>query len=159
MTASLERENAIKTALEQKFPGRVSDIRIERPRRMFAKIAGADAPSVIAFLKDELGFDHLSAITGLDEGENYAAIYHIVSGGILINLRVVVPAEKPVLQTVTGVFPVSEDFERELVDVLGFSIEGLKPGRRYPLPDDWPAGQYPLRKSWKGLAPAGGEGK
>jgi len=33
--------------------------------------------------------------------------------------------------------------------MLGVQIEGLPPGKRYPLPDNWPAGQYPLRKDWK----------
>ena len=32
--------------------------------------------------------------------------------------------------------------------MLGIKVEGLVPGRRYPLPDDWPKGQYPLRKDW-----------
>ena len=27
-------------------------------------------------------------------------------------------------------------------------VQGLPPGNRYPLPDDWPQGQYPLRKDW-----------
>ena len=157
---ALERENAVKAALEKKFPGKVSDIRIARARRIFSKISGADAPVVLAFLKDELGFDHLSTITGLDEGETFAAMYHLVSGGVLMSLRATVPSAAPVLQTATGLFPGCEDFERELVDLLGFRIEGLKEGRRYPLPDDWPAGQYPLRKSWKGLASEScGEGK
>lgn len=159
-TSALERENAVKAALEQKFPGKVSDIRIARARRMFAKVAGADAVAVLSFLKDEQGFDHLSTITGLDEGENFAAMYHLVSGSVVLSLRAVVPAASPVLPTAMGLFPGCEDFERELVDLLGFTIEGLKEGRRYPLPDDWPAGEYPLRKSWKGLPPAPkGEGK
>ncbi|HOX23992.1 MAG TPA: NADH-quinone oxidoreductase subunit C, partial [Elusimicrobiales bacterium] len=98
-------------------------------------------------------------ITGLDEGSNFAALYHVVSGGIVLSLRALVPAASPVLPTVSDLFPGDEDFERELVDLFGFKVEGLKEGRRYPLPDDWPANQYPLRKSWKGLTPAEGEGK
>jgi membrane-bound hydrogenase subunit beta len=33
--------------------------------------------------------------------------------------------------------------------MFGIEVEGVPPGRRYPLPDDWPEGQYPLRKDWK----------
>jgi Ni,Fe-hydrogenase III component G len=32
--------------------------------------------------------------------------------------------------------------------MLGVNVEGLPEGKRYPLPDDWPDGQYPLRKDW-----------
>jgi Ni,Fe-hydrogenase III component G len=34
------------------------------------------------------------------------------------------------------------------MDLLGIKVEGLPEGRRYPLPDNWPQGQYPLRKDW-----------
>ncbi len=53
------------------------------------------------------------------------------------------------LKTITDYFSSAEIYERELVDLLGVRVEGLKEGKRYPLPDDWPAGQYPLRKDWK----------
>jgi len=31
---------------------------------------------------------------------------------------------------------------------LGVRIQGVADGNRYPLPDGWPEGQYPLRKDW-----------
>jgi membrane-bound hydrogenase subunit beta len=37
------------------------------------------------------------------------------------------------------------------MDLLGIQVEGIPPGRHYPLPEGWPEGQYPLRKDWKGL--------
>ena len=38
------------------------------------------------------------------------------------------------------------------MDLLGFQVQGLTEGSRYPLPDVWPAGQYPLRKDWSAEA-------
>jgi Ni,Fe-hydrogenase III component G len=35
------------------------------------------------------------------------------------------------------------------MDLLGVRIEGLPAGKRYPLTDDWPANEFPLRKNWK----------
>ena len=32
--------------------------------------------------------------------------------------------------------------------MFGIKVEGLPEGERYPLPDGWPEGQYPLRKDW-----------
>ena len=64
-------------------------------------------------------------------------------------MRATTPRANPHLPTITGVFPGAEPYERELADLLGITIDGLAPGRRYPLPDDFPAGQYPLRKDWK----------
>ena len=67
----------------------------------------------------------------------------------MLNLKLAVPKAKPVIKTVSGLFPGCVIYERELVDLLGAEVEGLPPGERYPLPDNWPAGQYPLRKDWK----------
>jgi len=35
------------------------------------------------------------------------------------------------------------------MDLFGAKVEGLPEGPRYPLPDDWPKNQFPLRKDWK----------
>ncbi|MDD5679724.1 MAG: NADH-quinone oxidoreductase subunit C, partial [Candidatus Omnitrophica bacterium] len=60
-----------------------------------------------------------------------------------------IPRENPAVKTVTEYFHAADAYERELTDLLGIKVEGLPPGHRYPLPDNWPAGQYPLRKDWK----------
>ena len=88
-------------------------------------------------------------ITGLDLGERLGLIYHLArESGVTLNLETSVPKENPVVRSVIEAFPAAECYERELVDLLGFQVEGLPVGSRYPLPDSWPVGQYPLRKDW-----------
>ena len=102
------------------------------------------------YVVKNMKFCVLGAITGLDEGATLGLIYHLGrENGIVLNLSTSVPKEKPVLKTVTSYFPAADVYEREVIDLLGFQIEGLPEGNRYPLTDDWPAGQYPLRKDWK----------
>ncbi len=116
-------------------------------------VKGSTAESfadVFEFVVKQMNFTILCAITGMDHGATMGVIYHLArEGGCVLNLSVQVPKEKPVLRTVTGYFPAAEAYERELADLFGFQVEGLPPGSRYPLPDDWPQGQYPLRKEWK----------
>jgi Ni,Fe-hydrogenase III component G len=89
-------------------------------------------------------------MTGLDEQDKLSVIYHIAQDrNIMINIKTSVPKDNPRLRTVTSYFPSADAYERELVDLLGVQVEGLPPGNRYPLPDDWPKGQFPLRKDWK----------
>ena len=45
-------------------------------------------------------------------------------------------------------FPSLMLHEREMVDLFGVQVSGLPEGPSYPLPDGWPAGEYPLRKEW-----------
>ena len=97
---------------------------------------------------------NLGTITGLDSGEKFEIIYHFYDAqGLVFNLKVFIPRDDPKVPSVTEVFPGSFLYERELMDLFGIEVVGTPSGRRYPLPDNWPAGQYPLRKDWKGLPP------
>jgi len=68
---------------------------------------------------------------------------------MITTVKVKTPRANPVIPSVLPVFPVATSYERELEDMLGIKIQGLPPGRRYPLPEDFPVDQYPLRKDWK----------
>jgi membrane-bound hydrogenase subunit beta len=126
-------------------------IKFPRPRRLFIEVSEEKLFDVLQYLHDELKFAQLCTITGLDEGPLLGVMYHLAqnSGGLVLSVKTVVQRDTPVIKTVTNIYPAAEIYERELADLLGFKVEGLGQGLRYPLPDDWPVGQYPLRKDWK----------
>ncbi len=137
-------------ALESRFPFLAGHLTAPRPRRIFADVPAESLGEVLEVAGEVLGFDRLVTITGMDEGESLAALYSVAGpGGVLLNLRVRVPRQRPALQTISKRFPGGAIYERELIDLLGFEVAGLPPGRRYPLPEDWPQDQKPLRKDWK----------
>ena len=146
----MTREQCIEQDLTGRFPFLEGAVRIQRPRRMFVDVPREHFGAVFEYLARESGFTILCAITGLDQGGMLAALYHLAQEtGIVLTVTVAVPKEAPVLPTVTGYFPAADAYEREMVDLLGMDVVGLPPGPRYPLPDDWPAGEYPLRKDWR----------
>jgi len=123
---------------------------VPKQRRVFVEVNIEDFRKVLEYLMKENSFDTLCTITGLDYGESIGMIYHLTrQDGIVINLKTSVPKENPVIQSIISYFPAAELYEREVVDLLGAKVEGLPEGSRYPLPDGWPEGQYPLRKDWK----------
>ena len=145
----MSEENAIKSQLVEKF-GFLNEMTIPRPRRIFADVPLGKFSEVFDYAVKQMKFSILCTITGLDEGATLGFIYHLARpSGIVLNLHTKAPKEKPVIKTVTSYFPAADAYERELVDLLGAKVEGLPEGNRYPLPDGWPAGQYPLRKDWK----------
>jgi Ni,Fe-hydrogenase III component G len=145
----MAEEKAIQAELVGKFPFLEAKVRIARARRMFAEAPAGQAAEVLSHLQDRMQFTILCAITGLDLGATLGVVYHLARpSGIVLNLATALPKEKPVLQSVTARFPAAACYERELVDLLGFQVQGLPDGPRYPLPDNWPAGQHPLRKDW-----------
>lgn len=140
----------VAAALEARFPALAGKVAAPRARRAFAEAPAEAFGEVLAFAVAELGFDRLCALTGLDDRTALAALYSLGrADGTVLSIRIQVPRDRPVLRSVTDRFPGAANYERELVDLLGFEVEGLPPGKRYPLPDDWPVDQKPLRKDWK----------
>jgi Ni,Fe-hydrogenase III component G len=146
----MSEENDIKQQLIKKFGYSDDKITVQRPRRIFADVPAANFLDVFDYIVKNLRFSILCTITGLDEGATLGFIYHLArENGIVLNLHTNAPKDEPVIKTVTGYFPAADAYERELVDLLGAQVTGLPQDSRYPLPDDWPANQFPLRKDWK----------
>jgi len=146
----MANEQAIQTELQEKFPFFSEKIKIMRDRRIWAEMESANFLEVFDYIVKKMNFPILCLITGLDSGENLEFVYHLARrDGTMLNLKVFVPKANPVQKSImVDYFPGAELYERELVDLLGAKIEGLPEGNRYPLPDGWPEGQYPLRKDW-----------
>jgi len=143
-------EEAIKNDLTDKFGFLANTARVQRKRRIWADVDRDNFRKVFDYAVNDLEFSILCTVTGLDEGSRYGFVYHIAKeDGIMLNLKTWAPKETASIKTITDAFPSADIYEREIADLLGVKIEGLASGRRYPLPDDWPAGEHPLRKDWK----------
>ena len=153
----MSQEERITEELKNKFPFLEGNISIPRPRRISLEVAYSNFNEVFEYALTQFKFSHLCTITGLDEQDKLGFVYHLAGdSGIILNLKTSVQKENPVIKTVREYFPGAEIYERELMDLLGAKVEGLPPGSRYPLPDDWPTDQFPLRKDWKPKTSAGG---
>lgn len=146
----MTNEEKIKKELSDRFGFSTEQISIVRERRISIEVPYDQFRRVFEHAVNGMEFRHLCTITGLDEGDTLAFIYHLArANGAILSLKTRVPKANPVLQTILDIFPGGLIYERELVDLLGVRVEGLPEGNRYPLPEGWPDGQYPLRKDWK----------
>lgn len=73
-------------------------------------------------------------------------IYHIVDGGTVVNVRVVLQQGDARLPTLTEVYPGAALYEREVNELMGIEFEGHPSMDRLILPEQWPQGKHPLRK-------------
>lgn len=145
----MEETQAVQAELMKTFGG-LGEVRVPRARRIFWTVPYAEFARVFETVTGPMKFTILCTMTGLDLGSDLGVIYHLARpSGVTLNLGTQVPKDKPILQTISHVFPAADLYERELMDLLGMQVQGLPDGPRYPLPDGWPAGQYPLRKDWK----------
>ena len=146
----MTKEENIQSELIKKFGFLEGKVTVRRQRRVFADVTPENFTKVFEYALKNLSFVMLCTITGLDETTTIGFIYHIArEDGIMLNIKVSVDRDNPVIKTITEYFPGADIYERELMDLLGVKVQGLPEGKRYPLSDDWPAGEYPLRKDWK----------
>jgi len=122
-------------------------------RRIFVKVALRDLVPAATILRDKYDCAYLATISGLDKGDVFEFIYHFASPVANINLRTECPRSEPRIASICAVIPGAVLYERELQEMFGVTVEGIPDPRRLNLPDDWPDGQFPLRKDWKHVRP------
>ncbi|GAB4398403.1 MAG: hypothetical protein OHK0052_21470 [Anaerolineales bacterium] len=112
------------------------------------------AESLIAFaqaLRDELGYDFLSSVTGVDYyPENLMeVVYHIYrsTGGSALVFKAQTGRDNPVLPSLTPLFPGAEFQEREIWDLYGIKFENHPDLRRILLWEGFEG--FPMRKDWR----------
>jgi Ni,Fe-hydrogenase III component G len=106
-------------------------------------------PAVTGLRVKRLGY--LSAITGLDPGKeegNLKVLYHFCTGPVVVTLYLQVSKSTPVIPSLCEIVPSAEPFERELSEMFGITVKGLRNPNRLYLPDDWDEKSYPLRKDY-----------
>ncbi len=145
----MEKETLIVSRLAEQFHSLDAANAKVATRRIFVDVPGDIFMDVLRYAAGDLGFSHLCTITGLDNGTDFEFLYHIANAdGILLNLKRKASKDNPVIASVLPIYNGATFYERELEGLLGVKVEGLPEGRQYPLPDNWPEGQYPLRKDW-----------
>lgn len=123
-------------------------------RRLFLKVAPQRLVTVTTRLRDAFEVVFLSTISGVDNGTTFDIIYHFSTPEQDYNLRTEIPKANPHVDSITPVIPGAILYEREIQDMFGLIVDNIPDGRRLLLSDDWPDGQYPLRKDWKHVRPA-----
>ena len=99
-----------------------------------------------------LGYDYLSAVTGVDWRDRLEMLYHFYSYDYVatpgcIVLRVDLPPEpNPLCPSLTPIWAGAEFQEREVYDLMGVRFVGHPDLRRILTADDFPG--HPLRKDW-----------
>lgn len=108
---------------------------------------------VCEFLREAEGlrFRFLADLTAVDRFPSeprFEVVYHLLSLDTTARLRlkVRVPGDAPIVDSLVTVWPAANAFEREVFDLFGVRFEGHPDLRRIVLPESWEG--YPLRKDY-----------
>ncbi|MFB6103863.1 MAG: NADH-quinone oxidoreductase subunit D [Halobacteriaceae archaeon] len=118
-------------------------------------VVRADAVAdVVQTLRDEAGYDHLSAVTAQQYEDRYESIYHLKrydDPTDRVNLVVPTAASAPKSQSVAPVFRTADWHEREAYDLVGIEYENHPNLRRILLPETWQG--HPLSQDYNQTKP------
>ncbi len=97
-----------------------------------------------------LNCDHVVQISAADNGKSLELIYHLTGPHrMVVALAIDIPRDKPEVPTTSDLLPPAGIYERQIHDLLGITFRGHPALKRIILNEDWPEGEYPLRKDWK----------
>jgi len=116
----------------------------------YIKLTPNQFNEVCQFLRDtdELDFNALMNLSGVDYGEELGTVYHLYSmrHRHKIVLKVNVSRETAEIPTVADLWRTADWHEREVFDLYGIHFKNHPDMRRILLPDDWEG--HPLRKDY-----------
>ena len=116
-------------------------------RRVYVTVKKEILPKLARYLFNNEKARFVTA-SGVDTRSAVEILYHfsIDEIGLIVSLRVVL--EKPDLDvdSLTSIMKCAEWIEREIHELLGVNFKGHPNLKHLLLKDDWPEGNYPLRR-------------
>ena len=141
-------ENAVAEAI----PGAVLGSSLHRGQTSL-EIAPAQLVEVCLFLRDQQHFSRLSGVTSVDwypDEPRFEIVYllHSIERNERLRLKCRLPSDHAEIDSVTGVWPGANWYEREVFDLFGVVFLNHPDLRRIMMPPGWdghpPRKDYPL---------------
>ena len=101
------------------------------------------------YLHNQLHFDYLVSIVGMDWGETVGCVYYLTStvDNSQVSVKIeTADRENPLLHSVSDIWKSANLYEREVYDFLGIRFINHPDMRRLFLRNDWVG--YPFRKDY-----------
>jgi NADH/F420H2 dehydrogenase subunit C len=112
------------------------------------EVERANLVQVCRRLRDELGFEMLTSVSGVDMRDHLEVVYHLrsLSRNWLLQVKVALEPDKPQVDSLVGVWLSANWLERETYDLFGMTFVGHPDLRRILLDDEFEG--YPLLKGF-----------
>jgi len=117
-------------------------------RRIYFTVEPNDVYKSVEFIFKGLGL-RFSTASGVDLPEGFEMIYHFSfdKAGEVYSLRTLIKDKaRPEIDSIAPIFRGAEWVEREIWEMLGINFKGHPNLKRLLLAEDWPEGEFPLRR-------------
>jgi NADH:ubiquinone oxidoreductase subunit C len=146
------RAKSFAAQISARFP----DVKVEwmKERRLKVSMSQSRIREVSLFARDNLGFDHISTVSGVDWiAKNELEVVYFVGSStpgqedFVLAVSERVPRDNPVVPTLIEVWRGAEYHERETHEMFGINFQGHPNQSHILLPEDW-NDLPPLRKDY-----------
>lgn len=137
------------TTIQTQLGDAILAVKRKSDLRIYFDITPQSLPDASRIMLEEFGA-RLQIATGVDTSNGLEVMYHwaLDAEGIVITLRVLVDHDSPELDSIAPMYPAAEWIEREIWELLGIHFKGHPDLRHLLLADDWPEGNYPMRRNF-----------
>jgi NADH-quinone oxidoreductase subunit C len=155
-TAELSKEQGIVEKLKAQFPEAVKETKIDRAHRVTIHFEREHLQDIARFMRDELGFDHVKGVAGVDfPTQKKIEVFYFAGSysrpeihDIIAVLITEVPRDNPTIATSVTIWPSAHFHERETFEMFGVKFEGHPDLRKLLTQDNW-EGPPPMLKDIK----------
>lgn len=136
--------------IKDKLKDKITGITEPSERRVYITVNSGSCVEVNRFMFEDCG-GRLATATGMDTEDALQVLYHFAFDRqrCVITVKTKLDKASPRIQSTGKFLPGAIWIEREMHDLLGIEFEGHPDMRRLLLSDDWPEGDYPLRREYK----------
>ena len=141
-------EEDVVEAVKKALPEGVT-IGVVGPRRITARSTRSVLFSLCERLKNQLSFEHVSCVSGVDRLDHLEVVYHISSyaNQCVIEITVDIPIDSPEVDSIAPLWGGANWHEREACELFGIRFRNHPKMERLLLPFDLT--YYPFRKEIK----------
>jgi NADH-quinone oxidoreductase subunit C len=101
-------------------------------------------------VQETLACDRLVTISCADTRLALELHYHFTGQHrTIVTVTTALPRENPAIPTMSDILLPAGIYERQIHDLFGIVFSGHPDLAKILLNEDWPAGEYPLKKDWK----------
>lgn len=142
----------ILTDIKKRLGNKIVQWQEKSPKRYYIEVAPVDIPETTRYIFRELGA-RFQIATAIDTPSAIEVLYHWAfdSNYFVVTVKTKLNRENPEVESVAWICPATEWIEREMWELLGVNFKHHPDLRHLLLLDNWPEGQYPLRRDFKGI--------
>jgi NADH-quinone oxidoreductase subunit C len=133
--------------LKKKFEPEILNVTEKNDKRITVDIPGKAILKISRYLYHDQHFRFIIA-SALQTKKGFEIYYHFSfdSAGLILNLHVILPEEKPEVESLTVLFEGANWIEREMHEILGINFLNHPNLEKLISQGNWAEGVYPYRK-------------